>query len=421
MTEKRADPGALRLAKRLDGFPLALVTAGAFLRKTTMTFEQYLDAYQRKWNINPRRQLHLLEYQDRTLYTTWNLSYDRLCKKDPNAAQMLRLMAYFDNQRVWYDLLTAGLTDDSPEWLQATLEDQATFEGTMAVLVDYYFVEVQHISQSYSMHSCVHDWTLGELNATTSPEFYWYAFDCVAKSIENDDRDSFGHVKYSHMSQHARRLTHPRFEACDELSVGITGREEQAIDIGVMLAHQVQLSAAEQMYLRALAGYATVLGPDHISTLGTVENLSVLYALQGKLEQAEQMLLQALARYETVLGPDHISTIHTVGILSVLYARQGKLEQAKQMYLRALVGFKVAVRPDHILTLHIVNSLGVLYAEQGNLEQAEQMLLRALAGFESALGPSHSLTLRTARNLSGVYHAQHRHTEAEVLKVRYSL
>ncbi|KAK6365566.1 hypothetical protein LTR64_008765 [Lithohypha guttulata] len=53
------DAGAKRLATRLGGFPLALVTAGAFLRKSTMTFEQYLDAYERKWNINPDRPLRL--------------------------------------------------------------------------------------------------------------------------------------------------------------------------------------------------------------------------------------------------------------------------------------------------------------------------------------------------------------------------
>ncbi|KAK5947934.1 hypothetical protein OHC33_011039 [Knufia fluminis] len=241
------DSSAKRLARRLSGFPLALVTAGAFLRKSTMTFEQYLDVYERKWNINPRRPLRLQDYQDRTLYTTWNLSYNRLRNEDPDAAQMLRLMAYFDNQNVWYDLLTAGLMDDLPEWLQTTLEDKTDFEGAMAVLVDYCLLEVQHTSQSYSMHSCVHDWTLSELNTTMSPELYWYAFNCVAKIIKNVDRDLFGYVKYNYVSRHARRLTHPRFETCDELEAGIVGREDKAMDIAQMLKEQVQLSAAEQI------------------------------------------------------------------------------------------------------------------------------------------------------------------------------
>lgn len=72
-----------------------------------------------------------------------------------------------------------------------------------------------------------------------------------------------------------------------------------------MLRGQVQLFAAEQMYLRALAGTEKALGPDHTSTLDTVNNLGLLYASQGKLNEAEQMYTRALARYEKVFRPGH--------------------------------------------------------------------------------------------------------------------
>ncbi len=36
------------------------------------------------------------------------------------------------------------------------------------------------------------------------------------------------------------------------------------------------------MYQRALAGYDKSLGPDHTSTLDTVNNLSLLYSDQGQ-------------------------------------------------------------------------------------------------------------------------------------------
>jgi tetratricopeptide (TPR) repeat protein len=50
------------------------------------------------------------------------------------------------------------------------------------------------------------------------------------------------------------------------------------------------------MYLRALAGCEKALGPDHTSTLDTVNNLGTLYRAQGKLTEAEEMYLRALAR-----------------------------------------------------------------------------------------------------------------------------
>ena len=62
------------------------------------------------------------------------------------------------------------------------------------------------------------------------------------------------------------------------------------------------------MYQRALAGYEKALGPDHTSTLDTVNNLGILYSDQGKLKEAEEMYQRALAGKEKALGPDHDRT-----------------------------------------------------------------------------------------------------------------
>jgi len=52
------------------------------------------------------------------------------------------------------------------------------------------------------------------------------------------------------------------------------------------------------------------------------------------------MYQQAIARYEQALGPDHSSTLDTVNNLGLLYADQGKLGETERMYQRALVGKK---------------------------------------------------------------------------------
>lgn len=44
---------------------------------------------------------------------------------------------------------------------------------------------------------CVHDWTLAVLNKDIDSQQYWYAFDCVAASINKDDKDLYGHPSYS--------------------------------------------------------------------------------------------------------------------------------------------------------------------------------------------------------------------------------
>ena len=48
------------------------------------------------------------------------------------------------------------------------------------------------------------------------------------------------------------------------------------------------------MYQRALDGKEKALGPEHTSTLNTVNNLDNLYKDQGKLAEAEKMYKRAL-------------------------------------------------------------------------------------------------------------------------------
>jgi tetratricopeptide (TPR) repeat protein len=52
-----------------------------------------------------------------------------------------------------------------------------------------------------------------------------------------------------------------------------------------------------------------MLGSNHLSTLGAVNNLALVYQDQGKLKEAEGMRQEALTCYETTLGH---STAHNL-------------------------------------------------------------------------------------------------------------
>lgn len=54
-----------------------------------------------------------------------------------------------------------------------------------------------------------------------------------------------------------------------------------------------------------LAGRKNALGPNHTSTLDTVNNLGILCKCQGKLKEVVEMYERTLVVYEKALGPDH--------------------------------------------------------------------------------------------------------------------
>ncbi|KAK5460822.1 hypothetical protein LTS15_002885 [Exophiala xenobiotica] len=322
----QSDAGAKRLAERLDGLPLALATAGAYLFQSDFTFERYLQEYERRWNIDPWRPLQLQEYQNRTLYTTWNISYSRLESEDRDAAKFLKLLAFFDHQNLWYELFHGGLADDTPMWLRETITEDLRFQSVMKKLALYCFLERR---DSWSLHTCVHDWISAALNTVIDPQHYWYAFNCVAASIDGNELDFLGHLKYARLSRHASWLVQARFCEDELEKIASSEEAEKASKIAELLTQQEQHVVAEQMYQRALTGYEKSLGAEHTSILDTVNNLGNLYYSQGKLKDAEQMYQRALTGKEKTLGVEHTSILDTVNNLGNLYYSQGKLKDAE--------------------------------------------------------------------------------------------
>ncbi|MCJ1405466.1 hypothetical protein MMC11_008694 [Xylographa trunciseda] len=364
-----SNPDAISLAKELDGLPLALATAGAYLYQVTMSLSDYLRLYKESWARLQKTSPELSSYEDRTLYSTWQISYERVERQNPLSAQLLRLWAYFDNQDVWFELLQHSYFKD-PDWIRELTKDELSFHGAMRILIDHGLVEVDQSSQEllesrgYSIHGCVHSWTVHVLNQEWNYDLARVALNSVASHIPGKQALRMW-LTLRRLLRHAARCT--------------------------LYRNQGKLAEAEQMYERALQGYEKALGAEHISTLRTVNNLGTLYRNQGKLAEAEQMYERALQGYEKALGAEHISTLRTVNNLGTLYRNQGKLAEAEQMYERALQGYKKSLGVNNITTyvsaLNTLRGLGSLFERQADFKKARVIYLQALAGYKKVFGP----------------------------------
>src|SRR5439155_533835 len=110
--------------------------------------------------------------------------------------------------------------------------------------------------------------------------------------------------------------------------------------------------------------------PEHLDTLGSLNNLAILYAEQGKYELAEPLIQRALAGRERVLGPEHPSTFSTVNNLATLYTDQGKYEQAEPLYQRALAIYEQVLGADHPTTTVVRNNYADLSQEMKQKTEA---------------------------------------------------
>ncbi|KAK3177704.1 hypothetical protein K4F52_009552 [Lecanicillium sp. MT-2017a] len=413
---QEADPYAIALARELDGLPLALSTAGAYLTQVSTSWQQYLQDYKTAWAQLQKLSPPLLTYENRALYSTWNISYASIRQRNESAAMLLRLWAFFGNEDLWYELVRRGRTENGPQWLWDLTETRLAFEYGMRELCNHGLVEAHFTvsqcgteSSGYGVHSCVHSWMVHVLNGPNEMKLPALAMKCISLHKPKQMIPECWIVQ-RRLMLHADRCRQLLSKAGDDES-----NAEVSASLGTLYADQGRPKEAGAMYSRALQGYEKAWGPEHMSTLLTIQNIGNLYKDQKRFEEAEAMYSQALQGLEKTYGPEHSSTLITVHNLGSLYVGQERYEEAEAMYNRALQGKKKAWGPEHMSTLMTTQHLGHLYKDQKRFEEAEAMYSQALQGLEKTCGPEHGSTLISVHNLGNLYKDQKRFKEAEAM------
>ncbi|MCJ1313481.1 hypothetical protein MMC25_007159, partial [Agyrium rufum] len=339
----RNDPDAVLLAQKLDGLPLALATAGAYLDQVAVNLSDYLRLYEKSWLQLLESSPEIDSYEDRTLYSTWQISFDQVKQQNKLSAELLRFWAYFDSQDLWLELLQHSESSD-PDWVRELTKDQITFLQAVRVLRDHGLVEVATPSQDliespgYSIHACVHSWTIHVLNQVWDREFAILAMKLIASHVP-EYQSLRPWLTRRRLLQHAIRGSYMVLN-------GLVLFEDVAWEcsaLGVLYSDHGKLAEAEQMYQWGLQGMEKLRGSEHIILLSTVNGLGMCFRDQGRFIEAEQTYQRALQGFEKALGSEHTSTLSTVNNLGNLYFKQGRSMEAEQTYQRALQGFEKAL------------------------------------------------------------------------------
>jgi tetratricopeptide (TPR) repeat protein len=425
-----------QLLALLDGLPLAIAQAGAYLQESGTQLTSYIQFYEQKWSdlmeSDDLTDAPLQDYPDRSVWTTWAISYQAIRNKDEATANLLLLWSFLDNKDLWFGLFTAacersrGAEQMLSAWIEDIANSEIRFNRAMQLLRNYSLVEETIEAKSYATHPVVHQWARHSQGKCYETKLCQLAIVTVGWATPIESTRNY-YVLSRRFLSHAQ----PCFRHIVENKVVWSGNADERSDeetdkareqgvilqatneLGILYYGQNKLEEAELLYERVLRGKEELFGPTHISTLNTVNNLGALCYGQGKPIEAEQMYERALRGKEELLGPTHISTLETVNNLGAIYADQGKLGEAEQMYERALRGKDELLGPTHFSTLQTANNLGVFYKHQGKLGKAEQMYERALRGKEELLGPTHISTLDTVTNLGIFYADQGKPAEAE--------
>jgi len=177
-------------------------------------------------------------------------------------------------------------------------------------------------------------------------------------------------------------------------------------------------SQAEPLYRRAIQIFEKTVGPEAPETALSLNNLGVLVQLTGRNAEAESLFRRALAIREKVLGPEHPDTAKSIGTLAGVYKTMGAYTEAERLYKRAVEIVSKARGPEHRETAVAIYNLANIYADTGAYAEAEPLYLRALAIKEKTVGLEHPSTALSINSLAEIYHVTGAYTQAVQLHLR---
>ncbi len=398
----------------LDGFPLALDQAGAYLEETGCSFGDYLQMYeQHRAKLLARRGKQATHYPD-SVATTWDLSFQKVKQAHPAAAELLQLCAYLSPDHIPEELLTEAAAQWPPV-LQQAVADQFTFNELIRALLAFSLVKRLAQEHLLSIHRLVQAVQMDRMESEEQRSWAQRVVRAVHMLFPADPK---GEV--ATWPQCLRYLE--QVQACDRLiqqhRLQLIEAAELLDRAGTYLREHASYSLAEPLFQRALTIAEQQLGPEHLQVASPLNNLGALYWQQGKYERAEPLLQRALSIREQILGPEHPLVATSLNQLGILYSGQGQFELAEPLWQRALHIWEQALGPEHPQLAYPLNNLGLLYLEQGKYERAEPLLERALHIQEQILEPGHPRLAYPLNNLGLLHLEQGKYERAEPLLQR---
>ncbi len=444
---------AERIWKFMDGLPLALDQAAAYIEETDCTLGHYLTLLETHSKpLLHRRGKGASAHPESAARTLW-LSFEKVMQKSLAAADLLRFSAFLDPDAIPESLIIDGADALGPA-LQAITKNKLKWEKAMGALRSYSMVKRKAEKGTFSMHRLAQSVIRDSMTKKVGLEWARRVVLAVNAAFPDPKSDSWSQCEsllphallaalyieeYKIFSEEAGRLLYVmatylqergRYADAEPLSqLALRIREQQLgpehPDVATSLNNLANLysqqgndTMAEPLFQRALRIRERLLGSEHPETAQSLNDLANLYYKQSKDMEAEPLYKRALYIWEQQLGPEHPRVANPLNNLANLYSQQGRDVEAEPLFQRALYIWEQQLGPEHPLVATLLNNLAILYLLQGNDAKAEPLFQRALRIREQQLGPEHPHVAVSLSNLGEFYLRQGNDAKAEPLYQR---
>ena len=347
---------AKAIVEAVDGLPLAIDQAGAYIEETGCNIADYLKFYRtRRHRLLRTRGKDAVGHPE-PVATTWSLSFEKVEQANPAAAELLRLCAFLHPDEIPEAMITDGAVELGPV-LQAMVEDEMELNEAIAELHRYSLIKRDAELKLLNMHRLVQ--AVIKDTMTEEKQRAWQ--ERVVRMVGR----VFPEAEFAHWQKCQQYLPHA------EASVHFMAQWPTVFPqarmllkrLGNYLYQRAQYKEAEPLLQKALLLHEQAAGPEHIDVTTDMIDLADLYTDVGNYAPAEALYEKALSIRERELGSLHPDVAITINNLGLSYREQGRFAQAELLFEQALTIAKQVLPPItlswQIVTITLLSFLAI--------------------------------------------------------------
>ena len=433
------------LSTLLDGLPLALDQAAAFIEEKPSSLEEYQTFYQsERKELLKRRGKLANDHPSVTI--TFSLAFKKVADDNPAAADLLRVGAFLEADSIPEEIFIKG-AEELGEALGTVARSPLGLSDAIEEAGRYSLLKRHPENRALSLHRLVQAVLRDEMKYEEQQLYSGRAI--LALNRIFPDSEPVDGQSCDSLIPHVDALK----QADYKLDINIQRELAQLLDKAALyLAKRVRTDVSELFIRRALevicdsnhpafaSSFSKLSEPLSVQLLRHTVELSINRAITQKYDeketgllnsikeikksavvflenadwqQAEPLIDHVVTAYVRLLGPEHPIVVELVIEIICAYLKVGNSNLPA-----SLLDEKLVRHVDHSDVATRLNELALLYYSQGKYAEAEPFCERALAIREKELGAEHPDVGAILNYLANIYRKLGKYGQAELFYQR---
>jgi tetratricopeptide (TPR) repeat protein len=362
------------LAKKLEGLPLALEQAAAYISHHRQTFADYLKSWEREtYDVLNWYDKNVMLYEA-SVAVTWQTTLRQLSLE---ATAILQLASYLAPDPIPLKMFENGkrFAKEGARLLGREIDeaqDGSWSIGSAIAELGSYSMIVREGS-NFTVHRLVQEVMRSRIASGRQRDWIYLSLRIVNRFSPRKADDIGSWPTWDLLRPHALVVIE---HASNAGVYSPTGRLMN--QVALFLEAKGLYGEAEPLMRRALQFGEESLGPRHPVVALRLNNLAHLLQFVGHFSEAEAMLRRAIEIDEVAFEPQHPNVARDLNNLAQILRATSRVPEAEKMIRRALEIDETSLGADHPNVAIGLSNLAELLLFTHRLEEAEPMMERAL-------------------------------------------